>query len=231
MSPTEPFDSFSDRFLAAAQSGGNDFILVSQVLFGSGRIFRPVEELAALGRPDGPWVVIDGYHAFMAVPDPFGEPAARTAFYLGGGYKYAMAGEGCAFMHAPAGFGSPAAGHRLVRRVRGSEPAAGARRLRQGRAAFPRRDVRSLGSLSLQRGTAHAGGEWPDHDRISDHVAALQQQFLATPTITPLADAELLNPLDDGPTRDSSRSAARTRSAGTRRSRRKTASPTFAATC
>ncbi len=31
--------------------------------------------------------------------------AGRTAFYLGGGYKYAMSGEGCAFLHAPAGFG------------------------------------------------------------------------------------------------------------------------------
>src|SRR5213593_408479 len=36
---------------------------------------------------------------------PFDEAAARPAFYLGGGYKYAMAGEGCAFLHAPPGFG------------------------------------------------------------------------------------------------------------------------------
>ena len=28
-----------------------------------------------------------------------------SAFYLGGGYKYAMSGEGCAFLHAPPGFG------------------------------------------------------------------------------------------------------------------------------
>ena len=62
-----------------------------------------VDELAALGRPDGPWVVIDGYHAFMALDRPFGAGAAASAFYLGGGYKYAMSGEGCAFLHAPAG--------------------------------------------------------------------------------------------------------------------------------
>ena len=101
----EPFDSFADRFLAAARSGNHDFLMVSQVLFGSGRLFEGVDELAALGAPDGPWVVIDGYHAFMAVDRPFGADAARTAFYLGGGYKYAMAGEGCAFMHAPPAFG------------------------------------------------------------------------------------------------------------------------------
>ncbi len=55
--------------------------------------------------PDGPWVVIDGYHAFMALDRPFGAAAAGSAFYLGGGYKYAMAGEGCAFLHAPPGYG------------------------------------------------------------------------------------------------------------------------------
>jgi len=101
----EPFDSLSDRFLQAAQDGSFDLVFVSQVLFGSGRRFDRVEQLAALARPEGPWVVIDGYHAFMAAETPFGDVAAETAFYLGGGYKYAMSGEGCAFLHAPPGFG------------------------------------------------------------------------------------------------------------------------------
>ena len=57
---TEPFDTFSERFLAAARQEKHDIILVSQVLFNSGRIFDRVEELAALGRAGGPWVVIDG---------------------------------------------------------------------------------------------------------------------------------------------------------------------------
>lgn len=103
--PAEPFDSLSDRFLQAAQNGAHDLIFVSQVLFGSGRRFDRVEQLAALARPDGPWVVVDGYHAFMAVDTPFGDAAAENAFYVGGGYKYAMSGEGCAFLHAPPGFG------------------------------------------------------------------------------------------------------------------------------
>ena len=101
----EPFETFSQRFLERARSGEHDFIFVSQVLFGSGRIFNRVDELAALARPDGPWVVIDGYHAFMAIDAPFSPKAAQSAFYLGGGYKYAMAGEGSAFLHAPPGFG------------------------------------------------------------------------------------------------------------------------------
>ena len=91
--------------MRGAESCDHDLILVSQVLFGSGRLFEPAGPLAALGRSEGPWVVVDGYHAFMALERPFDAAAAGTAFYLGGGYKYAMAGEGCAFLHAPPGFG------------------------------------------------------------------------------------------------------------------------------
>ena len=75
-----PFDDFSERFLTAAQRGGHDLILVSHILYGSGRLFDRVNDLAALGRPDGPWVVIDGDHAFMALDRPLGEAAARSAF-------------------------------------------------------------------------------------------------------------------------------------------------------
>jgi len=101
----EPFGDFTARFLNAASVGGHDLILVSQILFGSGRRFDGVEHLASLARSEGPWVVIDGYHAFMAIERPFGPAAAQNAFILGGGYKYAMAGEGMGFMHCPPGYG------------------------------------------------------------------------------------------------------------------------------
>src|SRR5689334_13476288 len=42
----EPFDSLSERFLDRARNGEHDFIFVSQVLFGSGRIFDRVDDLA-----------------------------------------------------------------------------------------------------------------------------------------------------------------------------------------
>ncbi len=103
--PAEPFDTFSERFLERARSGEHDFIFVSQMLFGSGRRFDRVAELAELARTEGPWVVIDGYHAFMVIEAPFSGNAPQSAFYVGGGYKYAMAGEGCAFLHAPPGYG------------------------------------------------------------------------------------------------------------------------------
>jgi selenocysteine lyase/cysteine desulfurase len=93
-----------DQIVARARSGKHDLIFVSQVQFGSGHIFEGIADLAALARPEGPWVVIDGYHAFMATPVDLSGVADRI-FYLAGGYKYAMAGEGCAFLHVPPGFG------------------------------------------------------------------------------------------------------------------------------
>ena len=45
-------------------------------------------------------VVIDGYHGFTALPTVLSAIETR-AFFLAGGYKYAMAGEGCCFLHAP----------------------------------------------------------------------------------------------------------------------------------
>ncbi|MEN3747179.1 class V aminotransferase [Sphingomonas sp. HF-S3] len=93
------------RFLERAASGEHDLIFVSQVFFGSGRRFGDLATLAALSKPDGPWVVIDGYHGFMAVETDLSAIADRV-FYLAGGYKYAMAGEGVALMHAPPGYGA-----------------------------------------------------------------------------------------------------------------------------
>lgn len=97
--------AFVDTFIERARSGDHDLIFVSHVMFGSGRIFRRLEDLAALAHPDGPWIVIDGYHAFMAIDVDLSKVAGRI-FYLAGGYKYAMAGEGACFLHAPPGYGA-----------------------------------------------------------------------------------------------------------------------------
>jgi kynureninase len=45
---------------------------------------------------------VDGYHAFLARPVQLSRIAGR-AFWLAGGYKYAMAGEGACFLHCPPG--------------------------------------------------------------------------------------------------------------------------------
>ncbi|MBN8553103.1 MAG: class V aminotransferase [Caulobacterales bacterium] len=99
----EPFDTFAERFIAAARAGDFDWILVSQVFFKTGQTFDRIADLAELADPEGPWVVIDGYHGFMATPTDLSGVADRI-FYLAGGYKYAMAGEGVCFLHAPPGF-------------------------------------------------------------------------------------------------------------------------------
>lgn len=93
-----------EALVGRARSGTHDLIFASHVQFGTGRVLEGLAELAALARPEGPWVVIDGYHAFMGVEADLSAVADRI-FYLAGGYKYAMAGEGCAFLHAPPGFG------------------------------------------------------------------------------------------------------------------------------
>ena len=197
--PAEPFDSFSDRFLAAAQPGAHQLIFVSQVMFGSGRLLEQVEQLAALGRADGPWVVIDGYHAFMAIDRPFGERASGSAFYLGGGYKYAMAGEGCAFMHAPPDFGPrpPITGWFAEFEDLSLPP---------GSVGYARDASRFLGATfdpsALYRFTAvrrMLGENGLTTARISAHVENLQRRLLDSLGGTPLAEAELLNPLDGGP--------------------------------
>ena len=95
---------FDTRFLAAARTGDHDLIFVSQMMFGTGTPFAAISELAEVARPDGPWVVVDGYHGFMAIETDLSAVADRV-FYTAGGYKYAMAGEGCAFLHCPPGFG------------------------------------------------------------------------------------------------------------------------------
>lgn len=101
--PVHPAETFDARFLAAAKAAEYDIIFTSHVFFNSGHIFGDIAELSKLAKPEGPWVVIDGYHGFMAVPTDLSAVADKI-FYLSGGYKYAMAGEGCCFMHAPPGF-------------------------------------------------------------------------------------------------------------------------------
>jgi len=101
--PLHPFDTFDDRFIEAAQSGGFDWIVISQIFFKTGQVFGGLAELAALADPAGPWVLVDGYHGFMAAPTDLSAVADRV-FYVTGGYKYAMSGEGAGLLHAPDGY-------------------------------------------------------------------------------------------------------------------------------
>jgi kynureninase len=100
----EPFATLGERLVDTASKQDFDLVFVSQVLFESGfalvELERLVDGLVAAGR----LLVIDGYHGFLARPTDLSRVWDR-AFYIAGGYKYAMAGEGTCFMHCPPGFG------------------------------------------------------------------------------------------------------------------------------
>ena len=100
--PTEPFVSFEQRFIDAAQQQ-YDLIFCSQVFFNSGVAIADLSSFVTqLAHHNDAMIVIDGYHGFMALPTDLSAIAERI-FYIAGSYKYAQGGEGCCFMAVPLG--------------------------------------------------------------------------------------------------------------------------------
>jgi selenocysteine lyase/cysteine desulfurase len=98
--PSEPGADCLLRLVEAARAESFDLIWTSEVFFHTGFALDGLDALAdAAGEA---LLVIDGYHAFLARPVDLSSVADR-AFYLAGGYKYAMAGEGACFLHCPPG--------------------------------------------------------------------------------------------------------------------------------
>lgn len=181
--------------LATAQRGGHDLIFASQVLFNSGAILDCIDSLAALARPDGPWIVIDGYHGFMAVSTDLSASSSKI-FYLGGGYKYAMAGEGVCFLHTPPGFAPRPINTGWYAEF---EDLA----LPPGAVGYAEDGRRFLGSTfdpsGLYRFNAvqnMLAAEGLATAEISSYVTRLQQRFL---NADPLPMMTLLNPVIEGP--------------------------------
>ncbi len=100
----EPFGTFAERFVEAVSRGGHDLVFLSHVFFDSAFVVADLRTAVSAVPDDATFVVVDGYHGFMALPTDL-SPVADRAFYLAGGYKYAMAGEGAVFMHCPPGYG------------------------------------------------------------------------------------------------------------------------------
>ena len=178
-----------DQVVETAEAGQFDLIFTSQVQFNAGRVLEGIERLAALARPEGPWVVIDGYHGFMALPTDLSAIADRI-FYLSGGYKYAMAGEGVCFLHAPPGFG-------LRPEFTGWFAAFDDLAAKQGGVGYAPDGRRFLGSTfdpsalyrfnAVQRMLAHEGLTTA---AISAHCDGLKARFLAA---NPLPDLSLIS--------------------------------------
>ncbi|PKP93657.1 MAG: class V aminotransferase [Alphaproteobacteria bacterium HGW-Alphaproteobacteria-16] len=192
----EQGDDFDTRFLATARKGEHHLIFISQVMFGTGAIFGALHDLAALARPDGPWVVVDGYHGFMAMESDLSAVADRI-FYLSGGYKYAMSGEGVGFLHCPPGFAPRPEITGWYAEFEGLEAPPG----RIGYASDARRFMGSTFDPSgIYRFVAvrdMLAEEGLTTAAINAHIAPLREGLLAGLGGTPLADAELLNPGSD----------------------------------
>ena len=99
--PGPPWESFTERFCAAARGGDWDLVWLSHVFFDSSFVVEGLDRICEAA-PASSIVAIDGYHAFCALPADLARVHKR-AFYLGGGYKYAMAGEGAAYLAIPPG--------------------------------------------------------------------------------------------------------------------------------
>lgn len=100
----EPYASFNQRFIEAVRRERPHMVWLSNVFFDSGFVVTGldalVDQVAAI--VPGALIAIDGYHAFCALPMNLAGIADK-AFYLAGGYKYAMAGEGACWLAVPPG--------------------------------------------------------------------------------------------------------------------------------
>jgi kynureninase len=195
---TEPLGTFAARFRAAAQRGGHDLIFVSHVFYNSGATCGNIAVLVDAVPSPETLIVIDGYHGFMALPTDLAAVAAR-AFYLAGGYKYAMAGEGACFLHCPPGHAPRPrdtgwfAGFGALSRGASREVAYGADGSRFMGATFDPSGLHRLRAVF----------DWMDQIGLSvpaihAHVMALQARFLQAvdaAVIEPLRKARLVTPV------------------------------------
>lgn len=193
----EPVESFPNRFCKAARAGGHDLVFVSHVFFNSGATCGDIGAIVkAVASPDT-LIAIDGYHGFCALPTDLSGVASRV-FYLAGGYKYAMAGEGACFMHCP-----PAVAPRP--RDTGWFAGFGALSEEGDSTGYGTDGSRFMGATfdasALYRMAAVFA--WMDRIGLSvatihEHVLALQRQFLVavdTAGIAPLQKARLVTPV------------------------------------
>ena len=197
--PVEPAATFPTRFAEACSQGGQDLVYVSQVFFNSGAAAGDLSDLAAAVRDSATLIAIDGYHGFMALPTDLSGVADRV-FYLAGGYKYAMAGEGVCFMHCPPDYAPRP-------RDTGWFAAFGVLSAKQSGVPYGSDGSRFLGATFDPSGLyrQRAVFSWMESigltvNAIHDHALALQQHFLdllAHGRFEPLGGARLVSPRDE----------------------------------
>lgn len=100
--PSCPASNFTERFIESLNSSAYDLVFLSQVFFNTGAVLPNLEYIVRAVQEPKTLIVIDGYHAFFALPVDL-RAVEKRIFYLAGGYKYAQAGEGVCFMSLPEG--------------------------------------------------------------------------------------------------------------------------------
>jgi kynureninase len=196
--PHEPVATLPERFRHAAARGGHAMVFVSQVLFNCGASVGDLEALASAVPDPATLLVVDGYHGFLALPTDLSGIASR-AFYMSGGYKYAMGGENICFMHCPPGY--------APRPVdTGWYAAFGALTARQAGVPYGEDGSRFWGATFAPVGfyRQRAVFDWMDKigltvPAIHAHALALQEMFLdgvRTAPVIELAEARLLTPME-----------------------------------
>lgn len=97
-----PVGDLAER-MAALVDDRTAAVVISKVLFETGRIVPDLGVLADACRRHGAILVVDAYHALNVVDWTLADDDLADAFVLGGGYKYIQAGEGACFLRWPTG--------------------------------------------------------------------------------------------------------------------------------
>jgi selenocysteine lyase/cysteine desulfurase len=173
-----PFDSFVERFVAAVRGAHWDLVFASHAHFDTGFVVGGLEAICAAA-PDDALVAIDGYHAFCALPVDLTQ-VHRRAFYIAGGYKYAMSGEGACFLAVPPGCDARPANTGWFAAFDSLSDAPGAR-VRYGDGAFrfwgSTFDASGLYRFNAAMDWLAATGTTIAH--VHAHARSLQERFLA----------------------------------------------------
>lgn len=98
---TLPIETFEERFIQESKKGF-DVAFTSHVFFNSGLAIKDLDYLVDEVSKNTENIIVDGYHAFMALPIDLSKIGDKV-FYIAGSYKYLGAGEGCCFMTIPKG--------------------------------------------------------------------------------------------------------------------------------
>ncbi len=89
--------------LAARVDDTTAAVLVSSVLFRTGRRVPGLADLAKAAEKAGAELLVDVYHQVNAIPCDLAQDGLDGAFVVGGGYKYCQLGEGNCFLRVPNG--------------------------------------------------------------------------------------------------------------------------------